>query len=43
MDGTRVVSHNFDMGGWEPEKAVQMLGRSMIYLWVIPKEPAASN
>ena len=34
--GTRVVSHNFDMGEWKPEKTVQLLG-STIYLWVIPE------
>ena len=39
--GTRVVSHNFDMGEWKPEKTVQLLG-STIYLWVIPANPPAN-
>jgi len=39
--GTRVVSHNFDMGEWKPEKTVQLLG-STIYLWVIPANQPAN-
>jgi ubiquinone/menaquinone biosynthesis C-methylase UbiE len=36
--GTRVVSHNFNMGEeWEPEKRVKLEDRS-IYLWIIPEE-----
>ena len=36
--GTRVVSHNFDMGDeWEPEKKVELDHRS-IYLWTIPEK-----
>ena len=36
--GTRVVSHNFDMGDeWEPEKRVDLEHRS-IYLWTIPEK-----
>ena len=41
--GTRVVSHNFDMGGWEPEKTVQFPGGDTIYLWVIPKQTPTGN
>ena len=33
--GTRVVSHQFDMGKWKPEKVVELSGRT-IYFWTIP-------
>ncbi|MCS6781774.1 MAG: methyltransferase domain-containing protein [Gloeomargarita sp. SKYBB_i_bin120] len=33
--GTRIVSHAFDMGEWQPDKVEQVDGR-MIYLWVVP-------
>jgi len=33
--GTRVVSHSFDMGDWQPDKEEQVDGRT-IYLWTIP-------
>ncbi len=33
--GARVVSHNFDMGDWEPEKQIAIEGRKL-YLWRIP-------
>ena len=33
--GTRVVSHRFDMGDWQPEKTVEVEGRK-IYLWRVP-------
>ncbi len=33
--GTRVVSHAFDMGDWQPEKTGNV-GSSLIYLWRIP-------
>jgi len=32
--GTRVVSHQFDMGDWKPEKRIEVGGRP-IYLWRI--------
>lgn len=35
--GTRIVSHAFDMGNWEPEQVVQVEGRT-IYYWVVPEE-----
>lgn len=38
--GTRVVSHAFDMGDWQPEKTEDVDGRK-IYLWTIPKDAAA--
>ena len=34
--GTRIVSHQFDMGEWKPEKTLESNGRT-IYFWVIPK------
>jgi ribosomal protein L11 methylase PrmA len=34
--GTRVVSHNYDMGDWPPVKQTQ-IGDHMVYLWVIPE------
>jgi SAM-dependent methyltransferase len=37
--GTRVVSHDFDMGDWRPERTVRVKGPTrehVLYLWVIP-------
>lgn len=34
--GTRIVSHQFTMGDWKPEKVVQV-GDSTIYSWVVPE------
>jgi len=37
--GARVISHNFDMGDWEPEQTVHVSlpGRTpILYLWTIP-------
>jgi cyclopropane fatty-acyl-phospholipid synthase-like methyltransferase len=36
--GTRVVSHSFDMGDWEPDKRIEVEGK-LIYLWVIKAKP----
>jgi trans-aconitate methyltransferase len=33
--GTRIVSHDFDMGDWEPQ-VVREVARSRIYLWTVP-------
>jgi 2-polyprenyl-3-methyl-5-hydroxy-6-metoxy-1,4-benzoquinol methylase len=33
--GSRIVSHQFDMGKWRPDKKVELSGRT-IYLWTIP-------
>jgi hypothetical protein len=33
--GTRVVSHAFDMGDWDPDQRESVTGRT-IYLWVVP-------
>ena len=37
--GTRIVSHTFDMGDWEPDEVGQVHGR-MFYYWVIPAKIA---
>lgn len=39
--GTRVVSHDFDMGDWEPERVIQVQGpvrRHTLYYWIIPNQ-----
>ena len=33
--GTRVVSHKYEIGGWEPVKLIKAEGRA-IYLYVVP-------
>ena len=33
--GTRIVSHAFSMGGWEPEQTAKVDGKS-VYRWTIP-------
>lgn len=33
--GTRIVSHQFEMGTWKPEKTLERNGRS-IYFWTVP-------
>ena len=38
--GTRIVSHAFDMGDWQPEKTEDVDGRK-IYFWTIPKDAKA--
>lgn len=40
--GTRIVSHDFDMGEWKPERVVQTKEGSTIYYWVIPEEVPAN-
>ena len=40
--GTRVVSHDFDMGEWKPDRVVQTQEGSTIYLWTIPKKIPAN-
>ncbi|MGF1524241.1 MAG: methyltransferase domain-containing protein [Leptolyngbyaceae cyanobacterium] len=42
--GTRIVSHNFDMGEWEPEQVetLEVDNRThTVYLWTIPEDPSA--
>jgi len=33
--GTRIISHQFDMGTWKPEKRLESNGRT-VYFWTIP-------
>jgi SAM-dependent methyltransferase len=35
--GTRVVSHAYDMGDWEPDQVEEVTGRS-VYLWTVTEE-----
>jgi ribosomal protein L11 methylase PrmA len=35
--GTRIVSHQFDMGTWKPEKKLESNGRT-VYFWTVPKK-----
>jgi hypothetical protein len=35
--GSRVVSHAFDMGDWQPDRIERVGGRT-IYLWTIPPQ-----
>ena len=37
--GTRIVSHSFDMGDWQPEKKIEVDGRNLYY-WTIPAKAA---
>jgi predicted RNA methylase len=38
--GSRIVSHQFDMGAWPPERTVRVNGRDTIYLWTVPERKA---
>ncbi|HYN13788.1 MAG TPA: class I SAM-dependent methyltransferase [Burkholderiales bacterium] len=33
--GTRIVSHQFDMGTWKPDKKLESNGRT-VYFWTVP-------
>ena len=33
--GTRIVSHSFRMGEWQPEQTLDVNGR-MVYFWRVP-------
>lgn len=35
--GSRIVTHNFDMGDWEPDKKVE-IDEYIFYYWVIPAD-----
>lgn len=39
--GTRIVSHDFDMGDWKPDK-VEKLDYKTIYYWVVPAKVAGT-
>jgi SAM-dependent methyltransferase len=34
--GTRIVSHAFNMSGWEPAKEMEVNG-STLYMWIVPE------
>lgn len=38
--GTRIVSHNWDMGDWKPDRQEMIVGKR-VYLWVIPERGQA--
>ena len=38
--GTRVVSHNYHMGDWQPQEQLT-LGNHTVYLWTVPEKAAA--
>ena len=43
--GTRIVSHDFDMGEWKPERVVQVQGPNRehtLYSWVVPRNVPAN-
>ncbi len=43
--GTRIISHDFDMGEWKPDKVVQVQGPNRehtLYYWVVPKQIPAN-
>lgn len=39
--GTRIVSHSFDMGDWEPDEELRIDNRT-VYYWVIPADVEGS-
>jgi basic amino acid/polyamine antiporter, APA family len=40
--GTRIVSHNYDLGDWAPVQQKE-LGTHVVYLWVIPEKTTAAR
>jgi SAM-dependent methyltransferase len=40
--GTRIVSHSFDMGDWQPEKQINVDGRNL-YFWTTPSKPPQAD
>jgi precorrin-6B methylase 2 len=40
--GTRIVSHDFDMGDWKPQRTLKV-GRSTVYLWRVPRAAEAAK
>lgn len=39
--GTRIVSHDFDMGDWQPEAKRDLKGAT-VYFWTVPATPPAN-
>jgi cyclopropane fatty-acyl-phospholipid synthase-like methyltransferase len=37
--GSRIVSHEFGMGTWRPEKTIEVI-RRRVHLWTVPAPPA---
>lgn len=35
--GTRIVSHDFDMGAWEPDRRVEV-GDARVFFWIVPAD-----
>jgi tRNA G37 N-methylase Trm5 len=35
--GTRIVSHAFDMGDWQPDKTAKVDGRD-VYMWIVRED-----
>jgi hypothetical protein len=40
--GTRIVSHDFDMGDWKPDKTVKV-GTRNVYFWTVPDAATAAK
>jgi SAM-dependent methyltransferase len=38
--GSRIVSHQFDMGDWEPDKKIELGGRT-VYMWTVTEKAKA--
>lgn len=38
--GTRIVSHNYHMGDWEPDRHTRV-GNAEVYFWTVPETPPA--
>lgn len=36
--GTRIVSHSFGMGDWQPDQQATVEGRT-VYMWIVPEVP----
>ena len=34
--GTRILSHDFDMGDWKPDRVREVLGKT-VYFWTVPR------
>ena len=44
--GTRIVSHNYDMGDWKPEQTVKLTGdgtEHVVYAWTVPRRAARNQ
>jgi len=41
--GSRIVSHSFDMGDWEPDKTEEEMEGQAIRLWIVTEKAKAAN